>query len=200
MRTPKVRPKNLTFGVFFMVKCDEGFKQQVVDAYLSGEGGYASIAKKFGVRSKTNVAKWVSAFKQFGKEGLLRKKFPTTYPVQFKLDVLNYKLRTGESFDSVAVKFGIHEPPMIVNWMRSWQKEGIEGLSKLRGRPSMSNKPRKKMSNKKLTKEQQLEKEIELLRAENAYLKKLRASGINIPSRLLKQNPESSMNSEKNSN
>nr|WP_259544800.1 hypothetical protein [Heyndrickxia oleronia] len=64
----------------------------------------------------------------------------------------------------------------------------------------MSNKQKKKNSEKKLTKEQQLEKEIELLRAENAYLKKLRASGINIPSRLLKQNRESSMNSEKNSN
>ena len=52
----------------------------------------------------------------------------------------------------------------------------------------MSNKPKKKKNEKKLTKEQQLLKEIELLRAENAYLKKLRASGINIPSRLLKQN------------
>ena len=43
-----------------------------------------------------------------------------------------------------------------------------------------------KFKNKELTKEQQLEKEIELLKAENAYLKKLRASGIDIPSRLLK--------------
>lgn len=186
--------------MFFVVKYDEGFKQQVVDAYLSGEGGYSSIAKRFGVHSKTNVRKWVISFKQFGKDGLLRKKHQTTYPVQFKLDVLNYKWRTGESFESVALKFGIHEPPMIVNWMRSWKNEGIEGLSKLRRYPSMSNKSKKNKSEKKLTKEQQLEKEIELLRAENAYLKKLRASGINIPSRLLKQNPESSMNSEKNSN
>jgi len=173
-----------------MVKYDERFKQQVVDAYLAGEGGYSSIAKKFGVRSKTNVKKWVISFRKFGKDSLLRKKIQTTYPVQFKLDVLNYKIRTGESFDSVALKFGIHEPPLIANWMRSWQKEGVEGLSKIRGRPLMSNKPKQKKSGNKLTKEQQLEKEIELLRAENAYLKKLRASGINIPSRLLKQNRE----------
>lgn len=59
---------------------------------------------------------------------------------------------------------------------------GIEGLSGKKGRPSMT----KKSKNKELTKEQQLEKEIELLKAENAYLKKLRASGIDIPSRLLK--------------
>ncbi|WP_155918525.1 hypothetical protein [Heyndrickxia ginsengihumi] len=64
----------------------------------------------------------------------------------------------------------------------------------------MSNKPKKNKNEKKMTKEEQLLNEIELLRAENAYLNKLRASGINIPSRLLKQNPGSSTNSEKNSN
>ena len=64
----------------------------------------------------------------------------------------------------------------------------------------MTNKPKKKTTEKQLTKEQQLEKEVELLRAENAYLKKLRASGVNIPNRMLKQNPESSTNSERNSN
>jgi transposase InsO family protein len=46
-----------------MSKYDEGFKQRVVDAYLSGEGGYKSLAKKFGVRSKTNIRKWVKEFK-----------------------------------------------------------------------------------------------------------------------------------------
>ncbi|MDR4890051.1 hypothetical protein RGU12_21375 [Fredinandcohnia sp. QZ13] len=64
----------------------------------------------------------------------------------------------------------------------------------------MSNESKKNKNEKKLTKEQQLLKEIELLSAENAYLKKLRASGVNIPSRLLKQNTGSSTNSEKNSN
>ena len=89
---------------------------------------------------------------------------------------------------------------MICNWLKKWQIEGIEGLSKAKGRPKLTNKSKKKATKKHITKEQQLEKEIELLKAENAYLKKLRASGINIPSRMLKQSPESSVNSEKNSN
>lgn len=185
---------------FFVVKYDEGFKQKVVHAYLAGEGGYAALATRFGVPSKTNIRKWVSAFQEFGKQGLVTKEADASYPVQFKLDVLNYKLRTRDSFEEVARKFGMTEPTMIINWLRKWQNEGVEGLSKSKGRRSMSNNPKKKKNVKKLTKEQQLLKEIELLRAENAYLKKLRASGINIPSRLLKQNPESSMNSEKNSN
>lgn len=68
--------------------------------------------------------------------------------------------------------------------MRIWNKEGIDGLSKPKGRPPMSKKKKQKKNDNTLTRAQQLEREIELLRAENAYLKKLRASGINIPSRL----------------
>jgi transposase len=187
-------------GCFFVVKYHEEFKQKVVDAYLAGEGGYSSLAIRFGIQSKTNIRKWVSAFQQFGKQGLAPKKSITNYPVQFKIDVLNYKVRTGDSLEEVARKFGITEPPMILNWLRKWQNEGIEGLSKSKGGSSLSNESKKNKNEKRLTKEQQLLKEIELLRAENAYLKKLRASGVNIPSRLLKQNPESSTNSEKNSN
>lgn len=187
-------------GCFFVVKYDEGFKQRVVDAYLAGEGGYAALATRFGVPSKTNIRKWVSAFQEFGEQGLVNKEAYASYSVQFKLDVLNYKERTRDSFKEVARKFGMTEPSIIHKWSRKWQTEGVEGLSKSKGRPAMSNNPKKKKNEKKLTKEQQLLKEIDLLRAENAYLKKLRASGINIPSRLLKQNPESFTNSEKNSN
>ena len=147
-----------------------------------------------------SVRKWVSAWEKYGKDGLNRKKSYATYPVQFKLDVLNYKLRTGESFKEIAFKYGIPDHSIIANWMRIWKKEGNEGISKSKGRPQLANNSKKKNTEKRLTSEQQLKKEVELLRAENAYLKKLRASGINIPSRLLKQNPESSMNSEKNSN
>lgn len=182
-----------------MTKYDEGFKRRVVDAYLAGEGGYKLLAKRFGVRSKVNITNWVKAFKEFGAQGLMLKKTHETYPVQFKLDVLNYKLRTGDSSQEVALKFGINNPAMISSWLSKWQTEGIEGLSRAKGRPTLSNKSKKKAIEKQLTKEQQLEKEIELLKVENAYLKKLRASGINIPNRLLKQNQESSVNSEKSS-
>lgn len=54
-----------------MSKYDEGFKQVVVNAYLAG---YTSLAKRFGVKSKTNIRQWVSAFKQYGKQGLENKK------------------------------------------------------------------------------------------------------------------------------
>lgn len=181
-----------------MAKYDFAFKLAVVKAYIKGEGGYGSLAKRFNIASERTVAVWVKGYKAFGEKALERKFRYKTYSVQFKLDVLHYKLRTGKSYQDVAITFGISEPSMIANWFRSWNQDGVDGLSKLKGRPSMSSKKDNK-SKKKFTREQELEKENELLRAENAYLKKLRALGIDIPSRLRKQNHESSRNSERSS-
>jgi hypothetical protein len=86
-----------------------------------------------------SVRKWVDSFKKYEKDGLLRKSSYTTYLIQFKLDVLNYKLRTGESFREVALKFGIPEHSIIANWMKKWQNEGTEGFSKPKGHPSLTN-------------------------------------------------------------
>ena len=169
-----------------MAKYDFEFKLAVVSAYLAGEGGYKSLANQFSISDKSTVRKWVKVYEAMGESGLKRRKSHKTYSVQFKLDVLQYKLRTEESYQDVALKFNMHEPSIVANWMRIWHKEGIDGLSKPKGRPPMSKKKKQKKNDNTLTREQQLEREIELLRAENAYLKKLRASGINIPSRLRK--------------
>lgn len=67
---------------------------------------------------------------------------------------------------------------------------------KKEGRPSMKKKKINKLNNNYVI---NLEYENELLRAELAYIKKLKASGISIPSRLLKSNQELLKNSEKNS-
>jgi len=169
-----------------MAKYDFKFKLAVVTAYFAGEGGYKSLANRFSIADKSTVRKWVKVYEAMGESGLKRRRSHKTYSVQFKLDVLQYKLRIEESYQDVALKFDIHEPSIIANWMRIWRKEGINGLSKPKGRPPMSKKKKQKKNDNTLTRERQLEREIELLRAENAYLKKLRASRINIPSRLRK--------------
>lgn len=47
------------------------FKVEVVKAYLSGEyGSQLSTAKHFGIRSKSQVRKWVSIFNESGQDAL----------------------------------------------------------------------------------------------------------------------------------
>jgi transposase len=182
-----------------MVKYDDEFKLRVVQAYLNGEGGYSSIAKKFGVSRHCIVQRWVNSFKNFGDNGIRRKKKNDSYSLKFKLDVIQFYLNSGESELNVANRYKINNPTLIADWLSKFRKRGIEGLSQQKGRPSMSNKTKKQKKVKELTREQKLEHENELLRAELAFIKKLRASGINIPDRLMKSKPGSSMNSEKNS-
>ena len=83
--------------------------------------------------SKSTVRKWVEVYETMGESGLKRRKSHKTYSVQFKLDVLQYKLRTKESYQDVALKFNMHEPSIVANWMRIRNKEGIDGLSKPKG-------------------------------------------------------------------
>lgn len=177
-----------------MAKYSEDLKLKVIREYLSGEGGYTFLARKHNINDKSTVRKWVKYYEHFGAEGLKRKEYPS-YTVQFKMDVINYKIRTGESNFHVALAYGLSEPSLISQWLSVWRTEGSEALSKKRGRPKLKpDKPKKNISSERTIKE--LEEENELLRIENAYLKELRALGINIPSRLLKQKPESSKRSD----
>jgi transposase len=163
-------------------KYDYDFKLKVVKSYIKGEGGALSIAKKFNIPAVSVVQRWIKSYEAFGEEGLKRKRKNSTYSIQFKIDVINYMLTTDKSAQDVAIHYGINNPSLIVGWRIKFKKEGVAGLSKMKGRPPLKNKPKKQ--EKKLTREQELERENELLRAELEFIKKLRALGQNIPERL----------------
>lgn len=56
-----------------MAKYNLTFKLKVVTAYLNSEGGYRSLAKKYGAKDASQVLLWINVFKEFGKDGLCRK-------------------------------------------------------------------------------------------------------------------------------
>ena len=163
--------------MFFMAKYSEEFKLMVVQDYLSGSLGYTLVAKKHGVTTSP-LKCWVRAYKEFGRSGLFVKKKKQIYPVKFKLDVLHFMKQTGASYQDTAIEFNMNNPSLIASWNGQFLKEGIEGLQeKVKGRPSMSKKPKATPAKqeKEMSREEQLERENELLRLEVAYLKKLKA-------------------------
>nr|WP_106779154.1 helix-turn-helix domain-containing protein [Lysinibacillus timonensis] len=160
-----------------MTKYNEEFKLMVVQEYLSGSLGYRAIAKKYGIGGSP-LRRWVRAYKEFGRNGLSVKKTKQFYSVQFKIDVLNFMKRTGASYQDTAIHFNLNDPTLVASWYHRFSKEGIEGLQKKsKGRPSMSKKQKSTPNNqeKAMSREEQLERENELLRLEVAYLKKLKA-------------------------
>ncbi|SEO69977.1 transposase [Amphibacillus marinus] len=161
-----------------MAKYSEEFKMKLVTEYLYGNLGYKLLAKKYNMPSSTPLSRWVSSYRAQGINGLARRKTNETYSVQFKLDVVQFMLKTGASYMETAVQFDLNNPSLIARWLKVFREQGIEGLKpRSKGRPSMSRKPKKskKKEEIKLTREAELERENELLRLENAYLKKLRA-------------------------
>lgn len=183
-----------------MVKYSEEFKLNLVQEYLTGSLGYSLLAKKYGMPSQTPLQDWVRAYKKLGIEGLIKKTKKQFYSVQSKLDVLNFMKQTGASYQDTAIEFNMNNPSLIVNWNSKFLKEGIEGLQeKVKGRPSMSKKSKitTTKQEKVMSREEQLERENELLRLEVAYLKKLKAFRENPDAFLEKHKQRLPLNSKK---
>jgi len=159
------------------------YKLKVVNEYLNGNETYESLAEKYQLSTPTNVVTWVRLCKQFGKEGLKEAEKQSVFPVQFKLDVIRYKERTGLSYQKTADAFGIRFGTTVSGWYKTVQRDGVEALKETRGRPPMAEIERRKKEKEKLKKRKikefdakrlaELERENELLRLENSYLKKL---------------------------
>lgn len=164
-----------------MAKFNLEFKLEMVQKYLDGEGGYAYLSKKYGIKSESLIKQWVNTYKEFGEEGLLRVSQNKKYSVQFKLNAIELYQTSEMSYREVANALGINNPPLIASWMRKFREEGVEGLSKPKGRPSVMIKKKKELKNKKtkITSEESerikvLEKQVRSLQIENAFLKELR--------------------------
>ena len=78
-----------------MTKYSLTFKLKVVTAYLNGEGGYEYLTKKYGVKDTSQVRRWISAFKEFGKSCNQKKKKELT-PEQARILELEKQLRYAQ--------------------------------------------------------------------------------------------------------
>ena len=159
-----------------MAKYSYEFKKEIVEAYLKAEGGCGYLAKKYEVKSPRDIMKWVKAFQEFGDKGLMRSRKNKCYTFEFKLSVVELYLTTEISYQELALKFGMNNPPLITKWVNDFRIAGPDALrEKCKGRKSTMPKPKKIENTDENTKYlKQLEDENLKLRIENAYLKELR--------------------------
>lgn len=153
-------------------------KQSVVLSILSGRLSIKGAARELGCH-KSGIQRWLSQYKQAGKKGF---KFRNGYyDDQFKLQVVRYHLKKGLSLKQTAIDFKIPNEGVISRWLKEYECLGASGLAnKPRGRKRtiMAKKTRKKMdtsADPAAQKLAEMQKELDYLRAENAFLKKLRA-------------------------
>lgn len=95
------------------------------------------------------------------------------YTGEFKQKVVEAIQKEGLSYKEAARHFEIPSDRQVRNWERIYLEEGSEGLYiERRGRSGKGGRPPKQL---KPEVEEDLIAEVQRLRAENAYLKKLRA-------------------------
>ena len=123
--------------------------------------------------SESPVRRWVERYRQFGPEGLLLKH--GTYDGKFKISVIEYMHENHLSLFQTAVKFGIPTDSTVGKWERIYYEEGPDALlEERRGRKDMGKKKSSKPK-KNVNENEDLLAEVQRLRMENEYLKKLNA-------------------------
>jgi transposase len=159
-----------------MTKHDEHLKLKIVQEYLSGVGGSDTLGARHGV-SKSLIKLWAELYQVHGRDGLGKKY--SSYDAEFKLSVLRHMWDNGLSFNQAAAAFNIRNRAAVVIWERRYREGGFDALMpRPRGRPKQmsapTTKPESSPDDEKRTRDELLA-ELNQLRMENAYLKKLRA-------------------------
>lgn len=160
-------------GSFFMSKYSSEFKLKVVNYYLENNIGYKNTSNHFKI-SDTLVLRWVRKYKSNGYNGLLRNE-KIRYNGEFKQNVVEYMHTNHLSANETAIKFNLAGDYIVNKWERIYYEEGPQALYiDKRGRPGkMSSKKENKKKN--VNENEDLLQEVQRLRMENEYLKKLNA-------------------------
>lgn len=152
-------------------------KKSAVNAYLSGEGSQASICKKYGISSRTQLQNWIKMYNGHrelrpsggrGSDIYMTKGRTTTY--EERLEIVSYCIEHGNDYTATIEKYGVSYQ-QIYSWVRKYNEKGAEGLVDKRGK----RKPESEMTEvEKLRAENRLlEARNKRLETENAVLKKL---------------------------
>jgi transposase len=158
------------------VKYNYEFKLRCVEEVLIKKCSANSVAEEKGF-DPSDLPPWIRFYIKNGKEGLLPRQGNQSYSIDFKLKVIKTIEAKSLSLAQACLTFNIPTKSTIVAWRRKYGDEGLAGLElKPKGRPvSMNFKRKKRKSAQPLTREEELLRENEYLRAENEILKKFNA-------------------------
>lgn len=148
-------------------------KLEIVERYLKGDIGIKKLAQEYHV-SYGDIQKWRDAYQGHGVEGLSTTR--RTYTGEFKASVVEYMHNTGASTRRTAAHFNIPSFRAVSQWERIYYGQGEDALFKEQGgRASKMGKKRPRKPKTNIETNEDLLAEVQRLRMENEYLKKLNA-------------------------
>ncbi|SFJ40023.1 Transposase and inactivated derivatives [Paenibacillus sp. UNC496MF] len=166
-------------------------KLAILEEVSNGEIGFLAAAKKYEI-NKTTLMRWQRRYQTCGYEGLERRTHLQSYSAELKLRAVKDYLERGLSQYQVIAKYKIASTRQLFNWVNKynghsslkaykgeqvyqWVKKfedgGQDALKDGRGRRKAPEELTE--ADQQKLKMKQVEHEMERLRAENAFLKKL---------------------------
>ena len=156
-----------------MSKYSDEFKLKVVQYCLEGHHGFIETAKYFNIPSKNSVQTWVRKYQKYGSKGLI-KNFISSYSGEFKQYVIEYMYENHLSAMETSLIFNLGTNHIVNKWECIYYEEGPQALyEERRGRSKKMGS--KKSKKKNVNESEDLLEEVQRLRMENEYLKKLNA-------------------------
>ena len=129
---PRKRQKNKRYSA--------ELKIAVVEAYLSGKGSMAELAKEYGLSDESRVRDWLKSYnghRKFKRHSAARgalymtKGKKTTQ--QERAEIVAFCLEHGRDYLLTVEHYGVSYQ-QIYAWVRKYEEKGIDGLADGRGR------------------------------------------------------------------
>lgn len=144
-------------------------RREAIDLFTQGRHA-RSVAHHLGVAYQP-VRRLMDRWRVHGSLTLVPSNTKRHYPYELKLEAAT-RHAAGEASTDLAVELDVSTPRLVQRWSELYRVHGAQGLQpRPRGRPPTKN------TQPEPSQEQRLRRENEELRAQVAYLKKLRALG-----------------------
>ena len=140
----------------------EELKEKAVMEYLQGEGSQTAIAAKYGLRSKSQLQRWIKAYNsgrrfrhRMSGGSRMKEARPTT--MEERIQIAKDCIDNGGNYGETALKFNVSYQ-QVYQWVKKYQEKGDAGLEDRRGKRLKDQTPR--------TREEELEVEVARLKHE----------------------------------
>ena len=127
--TPKVRQKNLTWGVFIMKLTYED-RVKIHELRKQGQT-FNQLSKRFGVDA-SGLRYMMRLIERYGIE-IVKKGKNCYYSPELKQEMIDKVLFEGRSQKSISLDYALSSGGMLPNWIAQYKKMGILLLRKQEG-------------------------------------------------------------------
>ena len=157
----------------FLLKYTFGIKLNTVLMVVHDNLSLHEVSRITGI-DRSLLREWLNLYKNHGTKYL--KPGINSYSYEFKLKVIDYLHSNNISYRKASGIFGIRCSTTVRNWDLIFNKHGSGGLMvKKKTNAEKSDVTKKSRPKKELSDKDKLLEELEYLRMENEYLKKLNA-------------------------